>query len=47
MNSPKVYEASTDKTKKRNSSTVTTGDFKIPLSIIERTPRQSVRKERT
>lgn len=41
-----MYEVETDRIKGRNfSSTVMVGDFNAPLSVVDRTTRQKVRKQ--
>ena len=40
----KIYEAKTDRIEGRNSSAVIAGDFSIPLTTMDRTTRQSIRR---
>lgn len=40
----KICKAESDSVERRNRSTITVGDFNLPLSIIDRTGRQKISK---
>ena len=43
--SPKIYEANTDRNERRNVPTIRVGEFNTPLSIMNKISRKKIHKD--